>query len=256
LADAMSKPRPMPALSRGLWNLYGRCYDAITRLAPYREMVDEVARALAVAPGMRVLDAGCGTGVLAERLAEQCPEIRYLGVDLSPAMLARARRRRAWPANFTFAETDLDEALEHDASGFQRIASINVIWTLPDPATTLARMTAALDPGGRMVHTTPRLAFKPHVIVWQHLRAQRGWGVLRGLLGVPLLLVAGLLNLLLVLQSARLARAPRAHQRWSEAGLVSLLRDAGARVEPVRPCYAGQGLLVSAERPTPASPST
>jgi SAM-dependent methyltransferase len=235
----------MPKL---LWNLYAQCYDAITRLAPYQEMLDQVVAALAVTPGMRVLDAGCGTGVLAERLAHACPNIDYLGVDVSSSMLARARKRRAWPASFAFIEDNLDRVLDREAGGFDRIASVNVIWTLPDPRGTLARMAAGLRPGARMVHTTPRLAFRAYVIVWRHLCRQQGWGLVRSLLGLPVLLFAGLINLLLVAQSALWARAPRARQRWNEAGLVGLLRDAGVEPRPALPCYAEQGYLLVADK--------
>ena len=231
-----------------LWDLYAHTYNAITALGPYGEMLDEVVGALDVAPGLRVLDAGCGTGALAERLAKACPDIDYVGVDLSPSMLARARARRTWPRAFTFLQGDLDALLSGDAGGFDRVASVNVIWTLPDPRGSLARMTAGLRPGGHMVHTTPRLRFRADVVVWRHLRAQAGWALLRALLGLPILLLAGLLNLLLVAQSALRGGASRASRRWSEEGLCSLLREAGAEPRPVRPCYAGQGYLLVAGR--------
>jgi 2-polyprenyl-3-methyl-5-hydroxy-6-metoxy-1,4-benzoquinol methylase len=237
------------AMTKLLWNAYAQCYERITRLQPYQEMLQEVVTELAVAPGMRVLDAGCGTGVLGERLAAACPDIEYLGVDLSPAMLARARRRCSWSSSFAFVEANLDEALAQGGPSYDRIVTVNVLWTLPDPAGTLARMAARLAPGGRMIHTTPRLAFRPHVIVWQHLRRQRGWALVRALLGLPILLVAGVLNLLLVVQSALSARGPGAKGRWHEDGLVALLRDAGAVPSAARPCYAGQGMLLVAVRP-------
>jgi len=235
----------MPKL---LWNLYAQCYDAITALVPYQDMLDDVVAALGVEPGMRVLDAGCGTGVLAERLAVVCPDIELVAVDLSSSMLARARGRRAWPRSFTFVEQNIDEALAKDEAGFDRIASVNVIWTLPNPRNTLAAMTAGLRNGGRMVHTTPRFSVRAHAIVWKHLRSQKGWALGRALVGLPLLLLAGLINVLLVAQSALMARAPQASRRWHEDGLLVMLRDAGAEPLPVRPCYAGQGYLLVAER--------
>jgi SAM-dependent methyltransferase len=235
-------------MAKLLWNLYAQCYDSITALLPYQEMLDQVVSALEVAPRMRVLDAGCGTGVLAERLAVTCPDIEYLGVDLSSSMLAQARARRPWPASFAFVDGNLDEVLANDGAGFDRIASVNVIWTLPDPRGTLLRMTAGLRPGGRMVHTTPRLAFRAYAIVWRHLRKQKGWALARAILRLPVLIFAGLVNLLLVAESALRARAPRARQRWHEAGLVELLRDVGALPHPARPCYAGQGILLVAEK--------
>jgi 2-polyprenyl-3-methyl-5-hydroxy-6-metoxy-1,4-benzoquinol methylase len=232
-----------------LWNAYARCYERITRLLPYQEMLDEVVTALSVRPGMRVLDGGCGTGVLGERLAAACPDIEYLGVDLSAAMLARARKRRPWPASFAFAQANLDHVLAQDGPSYDRLATVNVLWTLPDPAGTLLRMAARLAPGGLMVHTTPRLGFRPHVIVWRHLRRQRGRALARALLGLPILLFAGLLNLLLVVLTGLAARGPGARRRWHADGLVALLREAGVTPRLLRPCYAGQGLLLVAGRP-------
>jgi demethylmenaquinone methyltransferase/2-methoxy-6-polyprenyl-1,4-benzoquinol methylase len=54
-----------------------------------------VARAVAVPPGGRVLDLGCGTGKLGALLARSA---RVAGVDLSHGMLVEARRQpRASP---------------------------------------------------------------------------------------------------------------------------------------------------------------
>jgi SAM-dependent methyltransferase len=235
-------------MPRLLWNLYARCYDRITELLPYRQMLDEVVSALELRPGMRVLDAGCGTGALAERLADGHPDIELVAVDLSPAMVKRARTRRVWPASFKFVEGNIDDVLASDERGFDRIASVNVIWTLPDPENTFARMTTRLREGGRMVHTTPSWRFRAHAIVWQHLCGHRGWARVRALGGLPMLALTGLLNLLLVMQSMVFARAPRAGKRWHADGLVDMLRAAGAPPGMIRPCYAGQNVLLVCEK--------
>ena len=75
-----------------LWNLYAACYDLVAGLAPYQDMLDEVVAALDLRPGMRVLDAGCGTGALEARLVQRHPDVEVVAVDASPAMLARALR--------------------------------------------------------------------------------------------------------------------------------------------------------------------
>jgi SAM-dependent methyltransferase len=235
-------------MAKLLWNLYALCYDTITGLAAYQDMLDEVVTALELSPGMRVMDAGCGTGALAKRLASAYPDVELVAVDLSSSMLKRARSRQTWPPTFTFIEGNIDDTLANDARGFDRIASVNVIWTLPDPQRTFGRMTAGLRAGGRMVHTTPRWNFRPHVIVWDHLRRQKGWAFLRALLVLPMLLCGGLLNLLLVAQSLLLARGPQAGKRWGAKGLVELLRTAGAPPCMVRPCYAGQGHLLVVDK--------
>jgi SAM-dependent methyltransferase len=235
-------------MPRLLWNLYARCYDRITGLLPYQEMLDEVVSSLELRPGMRVFDAGCGTGALAERLAARHPDIELLAADLSPSMLKRAHARRTWPASFKFALGNIDDVLASDERGFDRIVSVNVIWTLPDPENTFARMTARLRDGGRMVHATPSWRFRAHAIVWRHLCGHRGWARLRALGGLPVLALAGLLNLLLLVQSMVFARAPRASKRWHADGLAELLRAAGAPPNTIRPCYAGQNLLLVCEK--------
>ena len=180
-------------------------------------------------------------------LGQGLPGHRVLGCrPFRPCWRARGRAAPGRAASPSCRVTST--RCSREAGGFDRVASVNVIWTLPNPRGSLARMTAGLRPGGHMVHTTPRLRFRADVIVWRHLRAQTGWALLRALLGLPILLVAGLLNLLLVARSALHGGAPRARRRWSEEGLLSLLREAGAEPSPVRPCYAGQGYLLVAGR--------
>jgi SAM-dependent methyltransferase len=241
-------------MPRHLWNLYALCYDAIAGLVPYQDMLDDVVRGLELGPGMRVLDAGCGTGALAERVARACPGVAWVGVDLSPTMLKIARAKRAWPADFTFVDGDIDEFLAGDTVGFDRIASVNVIWTLPDPQRTFERMSKALRAGGIMVHTTPRLRFAAQRIAWNHIARQKGWGRLRAILSLPLLGLIGLLNLILVVQSLFAGSARQVRKRWDANGLAELLRAAGNTVSGSRPCYAGQGHLLICKKDPGASP--
>jgi hypothetical protein len=109
-------------------------------------------------------------------------------------------------------------------------------------------MTARLRDGGRMVHTTPTWRLRAHAIVWRHLCGHRGWELPRALLGLPVLALAGVLNLLLLAQSMLFARAPRAGKRWHADGLAELFRAAGAPARERRPCYAGQNVLLVCEK--------
>ena len=52
------------------------------------------ARQAALVPGDDALDACCGTGDLAFSLLDACPDCAVTGLDFTPAMLARAGRRR------------------------------------------------------------------------------------------------------------------------------------------------------------------
>jgi SAM-dependent methyltransferase len=234
-----------------LWNLYATCFDVVAGLAPYQDMLDEVVAALDLRPGLRVLDAGCGTGALEARLAERHPEVEVVAVDASPAMLARARRR-TWSVSPRFVDGDIDDFLAKEKGRFDRVVSVNVIWALADPSRTIEHMANCLAEGGRMVHTTPRWRFRFDVIVARHLRRARGVRAFaRGLALLPVLAVAGLLNLALVLRVLTANRAWRDRSRWQADGLARLFSRPGLGPVAISPTYAGQGFLVMCDK-TPA----
>ena len=229
-----------------LWNLYAACYDLVAGLAPYQDMLDEVVAALDLRPGMRVLDAGCGTGALEARMVERHPDVEVVAVDASPAMLARARRR-TWSASPRFVAGDIDDFLANEKRQFDRVVSVNLIWALPEPRRTIEHMAASLGQGGRMVHATPRWRFRFDVLVVRHLRRAGGVrALLRALSLLPLLALAGLLNLALVLRV--LATAWRDRSRWQADGLARLFSQPGLGPVAIRPTYAGQGFLVSCDK--------
>jgi SAM-dependent methyltransferase len=228
-----------------LWNLYAACFDLVAGLAPYQDMLDEVVTALDLRPGMRVLDAGCGTGALEARLAQRHPEVEVVAVDASPAMLARARRH-PWSAT-RFVDGDIDDFLANQKGQFDRVVSVNLLWALAEPRRTIEHMADCLVPGGRMVHTTPRWRFRFDVIVARHLRRARGVrAFLRGLVLLPALAVAGVINLALVLRV--LATAWRDRSRWRADGLARLFSQPGLGPVTIRPTYAGQGFLVVCDK--------
>ena len=229
-----------------LWNLYAACYDLVAGLAPYRDMLDEVVAALDLRPGMRVLDAGCGTGALEARLVERHPDVEVVAIDASPAMLARARQR-SWSVSPHFVAGDIDDFLAKEKRPFDRVVSVNLIWALDNPRRTIEHMADCLAQGGRMVHTTPRWRFRFDRLIVLHLRRTRGVrGLLRALLLLPALAVAGLLNLALVLWV--LSRTWRDRSRWQADGLARLFARPGWGPVAIRPTYAGQGFLVTCDK--------
>lgn len=109
-------------------------------------------RALALAPGDTVVEIGCGTGLNFPLLrAAVGEEGRIVGVDLTEAMLARARRRvvrNGW-RNVELVRADAADYAFPD--GVRGVLSTFALTLVPEHERVIARAARALVPGGRMV---------------------------------------------------------------------------------------------------------
>jgi arsenite methyltransferase len=113
-----------------------------------RQLVQE---ALAVQPGERVLDVGCGPGFYVSELLERVgPEGSVTGVDGAPPMLAVAAKRVEGHDNVGFHQSDVT-SLPVDDESFDATLSVQVLEYVPDATAALAEMHRALRPGGRVV---------------------------------------------------------------------------------------------------------
>jgi len=129
-----------------------RAYDRHAAVSRRAEWKTVIAAALdGVPPEMQVLDVGTGTGFVAGILAELGYEV--LGVDLSPAMLERARENlaRLNVASRVSLREGTAEALNLPDASVEGIISRWVLWTLPEPERGIQEMARVLKPGGRLV---------------------------------------------------------------------------------------------------------
>jgi SAM-dependent methyltransferase len=103
---------------------------------------------LKLRPGLRVLDVGCGTGDYLRVMAPLIAPGPAVGVDLSAALVARARQREA-PAEalVSFQVGDACE-LPFAAAAFDRVVANQILLHLADPWRAVAEMRRVLAPGG------------------------------------------------------------------------------------------------------------
>lgn len=106
----------------------------------------------ALRDGDRVVDVGCGAGIdslIAARMVGERGQV--IGVDMTPAMLARARRSAAIGAfaNVSFRD-GLAEALPVEDGWADVVISNGVLNLFPDKLAGLQEMARTLKPGGRL----------------------------------------------------------------------------------------------------------
>ena len=98
---------------------------------------------------IRILDAGCGTGVGTEYLAHLNPEAEVVAIDLSEGALgvAKERCRRSGTKGVEFHQLNLEDAAQLPGE-FDLINCVGVLHHLPDPHKGIKAISEKLAPGG------------------------------------------------------------------------------------------------------------
>ena len=149
-----SKPAPeqLKARSKAAFDEQAPIYDEGMQgdhaRALYPCILEEARRAMEGTPVPSVLDVGCGTGMLSERLLGAFPSCRLAGVDLSPAMVERARARLAGRAEVR--EVDAERLPFHDGA-FDLVVCNDSFHHYPDPDRAAFQMWRVLRKGGALV---------------------------------------------------------------------------------------------------------
>jgi ubiquinone/menaquinone biosynthesis C-methylase UbiE len=108
----------------------------------------------AVPAAARILDAGCGTGEAASRLAGLFPRASVLGVDIIDSHLELARSRyRSLAARLSFDHQSIYELAAADQT-FDLTVCRHVIHSIPYPERVLAELVRVTRPGGTL-HLIP-----------------------------------------------------------------------------------------------------
>jgi SAM-dependent methyltransferase len=99
-----------------------------------------------IEPDDNILDVGCGTGWLVRLLAEQVPDGRVVGMDVSDEMIRRARQKHGDLENVMFI-IGASEDIPWDAGFFTRVVSIESAYYWPDPASALREIFRVMREG-------------------------------------------------------------------------------------------------------------
>ena len=124
---------------------YDRIADPMTRWG------SAVLDRLQLAGTERVLDAGCGSGRVTERLAERLPHGRVVALDGSRSMIEAARERLArFGDRIEFVVADLGRPLPLSEPVDAILSTATFHW-VPDHEALFRNLAAVVRPGGRLV---------------------------------------------------------------------------------------------------------
>ena len=104
--------------------------------------------------GKRVLDVGCGGGILSDSIARRGANV--LGIDLSAKALkvAQLHALEADTPNVEYREVSAEALAVEQPGGFDVVTCMEMLEHVPDPSSIVAACTSLVKPGGRVFFST------------------------------------------------------------------------------------------------------
>ncbi|HEX6970626.1 MAG TPA: methyltransferase domain-containing protein [Limnochordia bacterium] len=145
-------------------------YDAVEGLTERLMGVPRLRQRIFSRARGSVLEVAAGTGA---NLPHYPPGCEVTLIDLSPGMLARARRRAerlGMKARFELGDA---QALPFEAGRFDTVASSLTLCTFPDPLAALSEMRRVCRGGGRILLLEHGRSDRAWLGRWQDAKAER-----------------------------------------------------------------------------------
>ncbi|UZJ45255.1 bifunctional 2-polyprenyl-6-hydroxyphenol methylase/3-demethylubiquinol 3-O-methyltransferase UbiG [Marinimicrobium sp. C6131] len=103
--------------------------------------------------GRKVLDVGCGGGILSEALAQRGAHVT--GIDMGEAPLGVARlHARESGLNIDYRQMTAEALAEQEPGQYDIVTCLEMLEHVPDPASVIAACAALVKPGGHVYFST------------------------------------------------------------------------------------------------------
>jgi 2-polyprenyl-6-hydroxyphenyl methylase / 3-demethylubiquinone-9 3-methyltransferase len=136
--------------------LAARWWDPTSEFRPLHEInplrLDWIDKRAGLS-GKRVLDVGCGGGIMAEAMAER--GARVTGIDLGEAPLVVARLHlKESGQQVEYRKTAAEDLAREQPASYDIVTCLEMLEHVPDPGSTVAACAQLVRPGGRVFFST------------------------------------------------------------------------------------------------------
>ncbi len=130
------------------FNLWAPYYDCLLTTIFYQAIHQRLLEYVELKENASILDLGCGTGRLMNRLAAKFPTVKGIGLDLSPEMLLEARACNQYRKRLIFVNGRA-ESLSFADKQFDAVFCTMSFLHYPHPQQVFRQVSRVLANGGR-----------------------------------------------------------------------------------------------------------
>jgi 2-polyprenyl-6-hydroxyphenyl methylase/3-demethylubiquinone-9 3-methyltransferase len=103
--------------------------------------------------GRRVVDVGCGGGILSEAMAQAGAEVTAIDMGESPLAVARLHAVEAG-VDIDYRQTTAEALAQSHAAEFAVVTCLEMLEHVPEPASVVAACAELVEPGGHLFFST------------------------------------------------------------------------------------------------------
>jgi 2-polyprenyl-6-hydroxyphenyl methylase/3-demethylubiquinone-9 3-methyltransferase len=136
--------------------LAGRWWDPNSEFKPLHDInplrLDYIDR-LAPLAGKRVIDVGCGGGLLTEGMAARGAAVTGIDMGKTPLSVARLHQHESG-LEIDYQQTTAEQVASEQPGSFDIVTCLEMLEHVPNPATTIAACAALVKDDGRVFFST------------------------------------------------------------------------------------------------------
>lgn len=236
------------------WEIYSYFYSLSLRNSfPYGCLLEDLNNTLDIRERENILDAGCGPGLVIEKVIEEHTgkRISVIGLDFSRGMIKRARKRCKNFSNVKLQIADLNKNLEFPGNFFDKVICSNTLYALENPHRVISEFYRVLKPGGAVIIANPKPNAGEKELIREHLTAlkkitpiyKKIYHIFIFLLLIPVNLVVITINKVIIEKGKG-----KEYHFLGKEDLQKILQEVGFKNINISSCYIDQDWLVRAEK--------
>ena len=156
--DAQQHPNVDPNEIKKFEDLAHRWWDRNSEFKPLHEInplrLDYIDKHAGGLKGKKIIDVGCGGGILAESLALRGADTLGIDMGTAPLSVAELHALESGVENVKYQKVTVEELAKEQAASYDVVCCMEMLEHVPDPSSIIKACSDLVKPGGKVFFST------------------------------------------------------------------------------------------------------